>query len=76
MHPLVNNIDTLSDNELEQKIIELSRRYFSTANPHVQNQMSMIIDTYKLEQETRRVQQKLAQQENGNSELDNLIKVS
>ena len=76
MHPLVNNLGTLSDNELEQKIIDLSRRFWTTNNPEVQAQMSMIIETYKLEQQERRIQQRKVQDENGDEGLDNLIKVS
>jgi hypothetical protein len=79
MHPLVNNLGTLSDNELEQKIIELSRRYWTTSNPQVQAQMSMIIETYKLEQQERRSQQRKIEDENGENGkngLDSLINVS
>lgn len=76
MHPLVTNTATLSDNELEQKIIDLSRKYWQVNNPQVQAQISMIIEEYKLEQQTRRVRQKQSEQENGNSDLDSLIKVS
>jgi hypothetical protein len=76
MHPLVNDTAKLSDNELEQKIIDLSRKYWQVHNPQVQAQISMIIEEYKLEQQTRRVRQKQSEQENGNSDLDSLIKVS
>jgi hypothetical protein len=76
MHPLVTDTATLSDNELEQKIIDLSRKYWQVNNPQVQAQISMIIEEYKLEQTTRRVRQKQSEQENGNSDLDSLIKVS
>lgn len=76
MHPLLDNLSSLSDNDLEQKIIEVSRRYWQTRNPQVQMQISMIIETYKLEQENRRARQRIETQENGNSDLDSLIKVS
>lgn len=76
MHPLLQNMSSLSDNELEQKILEANRRYWQTHNPEVQMQISMIIDSYKSEQESRRVKQRLAEQQNGKSDLDNLIKVS
>ena len=79
MHPLFENTQSLSDTDIENKIMLLNKRYFQTQNPQVQNQISVLLDDYKLELESRRAKQKLEaqkQQENGNSGLDNLIKVS
>ena len=42
MHPLVNNLSQLKDSELESKIQELTRKYFSTSNFQVQTQIAMI----------------------------------
>jgi len=78
MHPLFENTQSLSDSELEEKVMQLNRKYFQTQNLQVQHQISLLLDDYKLELEARRQRQKLAQeqQENGESGLDNLIKVS
>jgi hypothetical protein len=78
MHPLFENTQSLSDSELEEKVMQLNRKYFQTQNPQVQHQISLLLDDYKLELEARRTRQKLEQQqqENGESGLDNLIKVS
>lgn len=78
MHPLFENAQLLSDVELEEKIYLLNKRYFQTSNLQVRDQISYLLDDYKLELEARRQRQKLAQeqQENGESGLDNLIKVS
>jgi hypothetical protein len=79
MHPLFENTQSLSDTDIENKVMLLNKRYFQTQNPQVQNQISILLDDYKLELESRRAKQKLEaqkQQENGNSGLDNLIKVS
>lgn len=76
MHPLLNSLHELSDNELEQKISSASRTYWRTANPQVQSQIAMVIDSYKQELETRRTKQHLEQEENGDSDLDNLINIS
>lgn len=76
MHPLLNDLGSLSDNDLEQKILEANRKYWQTRNPQVQMQISMFLDAFRLELEQRRVQKKLSEQENGNSDLDSLIKVS
>ena len=77
MHPLLNNLSNLTDNELEEKIIDLTRKYWKTNNPEVQNQISITIDTFKVEQEERRTKQKVQQNElSDDNSLDNLIKVS
>ena len=78
MHPLFENIDHLSDNEVEDKIIQLRKKYWQTQNLEIQQQITMLLDSYNLELEQRRAKQKLSQQsqENGDNNLDNLIKVS
>jgi hypothetical protein len=78
MHPLFENTSSFSDAELEEKVMQLNRKYFQTQNLQVRDQISMLLDDYKLELEARRTRQKLEQQEqqNGESGLDNLIKVS
>jgi hypothetical protein len=77
MHPLFENTESLSDAQIEEKIMTLNRRYFQTYNPQVQQQIAALLDDYKLELETRRVRQRLQQQEeNGDNGLDNLINIS
>lgn len=73
-NPLVDNIDAFSDAELESKITELSRKYFMSHNPQVQSQISAILDMYREELYSRRAKQQL--QQNGDSDLDNLINIS
>lgn len=80
MHPLFANTQELSDQEIEEKIMTLNRRYFQTNNPQVQQQVVALLDDYKQELESRRARQRLEaqqqQQENGEEGLDNLINVS
>lgn len=76
MHPLLDSLQELSDNELEQKIASASRTYWRTSNPQIQSQIAMVIDSYKQELENRRIKQRLEQQEKGDSDLDNLINIS
>lgn len=78
MHPLFENTQSLSDQEIETKIMTLNRRYFQTQNPQMQQQIVALLDDYKLELESRRTRQRLEQQQqqNGESGLDNLINVS
>lgn len=61
--------------QLEQKVAELSRKYFVTHNPQLQQQIATFIDIYKQEIATRIAKQKLDQQ-NGDSDLDNLININ
>jgi hypothetical protein len=76
MHPLLGTLTALSDNEIEQKISDASKRYWQTPNFEVREQISMIIESYKLELETRRLKQRTESQQNGESDLDNLINIS
>jgi hypothetical protein len=76
MHPLLESLSNLTDNELEQKITNANKMYWQTNNPDVRQQVTMVIESYKQELETRRINQRLKQQENGNSDLDNLINIS
>jgi hypothetical protein len=76
MHPFVNDTADLTDSELEEKIQSASRNYWRTTNPQIQSQIQMIIETYKQELETRKVKQRLEQQNNDDPDLDNLINVS
>lgn len=76
MHPLVNDLSELSDNELEEKILKLNKAYF-TASEEVRHQIILLLDTYKIEAEVRRTK-KMTQNniDNDNNSLDNLINVS
>lgn len=79
MHPLIENLESLSDSDIEVKVTQLNRKYFQTQNPQLRTQIASLLDGYKLELEARRYKQKLQaqeQQENGEQGLDNLIKVS
>lgn len=77
-NPLVDNLTSLSDMELDQKIVELGRKYWQTRNPQLQEQISTILEMYKQELVSRRAIQAQRQQEqnNGDNSLDNLINVS
>jgi hypothetical protein len=75
-NPLVDSFSTLSDLEVENKISELGRKYFMSRNPQVQMQIASLLDMYKEEMRARRAKAQLAQQQNGNSGLDNLINIS
>jgi hypothetical protein len=77
-NPLVDNFSKLSDNEVEEKISELGRKYWMTRNPEVQMQISTILEMYKSEANVRRAIEYNRQknEQNGESGLDSLINVS
>ena len=75
-NPLVDNFSQLSDAEIEEKIIELGRKYWQARNPQLQSQIATILEMYKQEAGARRANERLRQQENGDNDLDSLINVS
>lgn len=76
-NPLVDSFESLSDNEVEDKIFDLQRKYHQTANPSLQQQIAVILDMYRQESHARRAKAYSdQQQQNGESGLDNLINVS
>lgn len=77
LNPLVDSLEKFSVSELENKIIELQRKYFMTHNPQVQAQISNILQIYKEEVQTRRsIEYQRQKEQSDNNDLDSLIKVS
>jgi len=76
MHPLIDDFNELTDSELNQKISELSHKYWKTRNPQVQTQMVMILDQLKEEQRLRIHKSQQKNQDSGENDLDNLINIS
>tara|TARA_B100000900_G_C20599102_1_gene724747 strand:- start:1640 stop:1879 length:240 start_codon:yes stop_codon:yes gene_type:complete len=78
LHPFAEDTKDLTISELTDKISDLSQKYFRTSNPQVQNQIQTFIDYYKQEIAIKTEQERKEQQnqQNGNLDLDNLIKVS
>ena len=74
MHPLFEGTSSLTDQEIEDKIILLNRRYFQTQNPQVQTQITSLLDDYKLELESRRARQKLDAQQQQEKKLESNAK--
>ena len=76
-NPLVDSFEQLSDTEVENKMLDLQRKYFMTQNPQVQGQISAILDMYRDESHARRAKVYQQQtQENGGKGLDSLINIS
>jgi len=76
IHPLAEDFSHLKDLEIESKIQELSRKYWMSANPNIQSQISLFLDLYRAELANRRA--RLWQEQSGkrNEDLDKLINVN
>ena len=77
-NPLVDSFDTLSDAEIDESIRDLSRKYFQSHNPQVQQQIASLLEMYKEESRARqaRAYQRQHTKGTGDSGLDKLINVS
>jgi len=76
MHPLVENLSNIKDAELENKISELTRKYFMTPNSGVKAQISSILDTYKEELGKRKAAEYDKMMNNRDKGLDKLININ
>lgn len=76
MHPMINDADDLTEPQLEEKIHKLNKAYFITQNDETRQQIILALDTYKIALEEKRMIARRKEQDNGDSDLDNLINVS
>ena len=78
LNPFVDNLSDISTGDLSDKINDLSKKYFMTKNPEVQNQIRAVLEMYKSEAASRQAKETLGQpnKENGENSLDNLINIS
>jgi hypothetical protein len=76
MHPLIADLGKLKDAEVEAKIQELSKKYFMTYNPAVQEQIVMVLEAYKIELGARRAKAWQAEYQKRDKDLDGLINIS
>lgn len=76
MHPLQPDITGLTDQELENKIVELTKKYFQAIRfvPGAAQQISMMIEGYKWEQQ-RRILEKQRRPKDTDPAFDDLIKI-
>lgn len=76
MHPLIGDISQIKDAELDQKISDLTKKYFMTHNPGVQSQISAVLQAYKQEQQRRQQVAWEKMMNNRDKNLDKLINVN
>ena len=75
MHPLAEDFSQLKDAEIETRVSELSKKYWQSSNPSIQNQISMFLDLYNEELKSRRAKMWQQQYQNRDKGLDKLINV-
>lgn len=77
MHPLQPDLSNITDQELDSKIQELSRRYFQAMriSPSILSQLVLLLDSYKLEREERQIAKARLAAESGENDINELIKV-
>ncbi len=76
MHPLLEDLSRLKDQELESKILDLSKKYWVARNPDVQYQITLLLDSYQEELRSRRAKAFEQQYQNRDKGLDKLINVN
>lgn len=76
MHPLAEDLGNLKDAEIENKINDLTRKYFMTRNTEVQFQIAALLDTYKSALATRRQAEYERMMSNRDKNLDKLININ
>ncbi len=71
-HPLGEDTSVMSDEQLQEKISMLTKKYFQTRNPEAKSQINLMLDMYKLESKDRLLKKRA----NGsNNDLDKLINI-
>lgn len=75
-HPLAEDFGQLKDIEIENRLQDLTKKYWLTNNPQVKHQISTFLEVYKEELNSRRAKALQQQYQSRDKGLDNLIKVS
>jgi hypothetical protein len=77
MHPLAGNLEDLKDQDINNKISDLTKKFFMTHNPEVQGQIANLLDEYRNELGARNAKLWQKQMENNSGKgLDKLINIS
>lgn len=76
IHPLAEDYSQLKDIEIENRLQDLSRKYFQAQNPSVKQQIAIFIDIYKTELNSRRMKAMEQLYQKRDKDLDSLIKIN
>lgn len=75
MHPLADDFSSLKDVEIENRIQDLTKKYFMATNPSVKHQITMFLDLYRAELANRQSKIWQDQYQKRDTDLDSLINV-
>jgi len=77
MHPLQIDLSQLSDNDLEEKIRDLTKKYTTVlqVSPSASMQLLMLLEDYKIEKETREQRKIESMNKDLGKDLDDLINI-
>lgn len=76
INPLLEDLSKLKDAEIENKIQDLSKKYWTARNPNLKMQIASFLDIYKEELTTRRAKAWDQQYQKRNKDLDDLIQIN
>jgi hypothetical protein len=76
IYPTNLNLEDLTVNQIEERIKRLNSMYFMTENSEVRQQMILLLDTYKIELDERRLAEAKRRSKDGKNDLDGLINIS
>ena len=74
IHPLADNLAVLSDKEIDEKIADLTKKYFQTLKGDPKHQISLMRNAHKLEMSERQIKARM--NNTGNKDLDKLVDIS
>lgn len=75
-NPLVDDFSQLSDNEVEEKLQDLGKKYWQTTNLQLRDQVATIYEMYRAEAAARRAKAYQRQADDNDNDLDSLINVN
>ena len=79
LHPFQEDTSRMTVAEIYDKVADLTKKYFSTNNPQVKEQISTFLEYYKQEALIKEAKEKLDQEKHrkdGDLDLDKLINIS
>lgn len=76
IYPADLNLQDLTVSQIEERIKRLNSMYFMTENSEVRQQMILLLDTYKIELDERRLAEVKRRSKDGKNDLDGLINIS
>jgi len=76
INPFLEDLSHIKDSELEDKIQDLSKKYWLTSNPSIKMQIASYIDIHREELKARQAKALNQQFQTRNKDLDNLIQIN